>query len=79
MKVHDILRHGDQFYEIGGIYLGALGQESVVGVTTIGKTAPDGHGGRRLDYSYIPISIAESMQRYESSARGTITIQMTKG
>lgn len=60
IKVHNILRIDEskygksQFWEIIGVYLGALGQESLVQVRSLSKTPND-----EMGTPYIPCGLLE--------------------
>lgn len=60
IKVHNILRIDEsrfgksQFYEIISVYLGALGEESIVGLRSLCKTPNE-----QVAVPYVPYSILE--------------------
>jgi hypothetical protein len=63
ISVGDLLRLGDRFWEVEGIHLGALKQESVIEIEVIGKSNPSAHG-KTLDRMFIPQDMAYSCEIY---------------
>ena len=59
MRPHDVIRVGDHFWQIEGVFYGALGQEGVVHVEAVGQVAPSAYGKHAT--AMVPVRMLVAM------------------
>lgn len=50
--------HTTHIWQISGVYYGALGQESVVGLKSVARNSPVAHG-KDIDEMFVPVELVQ--------------------
>lgn len=62
-------------WRVSGVYLGALGQEDVVGLQSVTRNPPTAHG-EDIDEMFVPLALVENHVFENPRARGALASTM---